>query len=310
MLRRLVATGSNMGEPTLGRLQTLASPINLASLIKIVGTGFCCFAVACGSAAPVDVGVDYAVSYSESGPLPNSSQGAAPSQDAGVGVVPATEDPVEFDAFLNQSWERGTVSSFCRSSFQACGGILAGTWEVEDTCNPETNDRDVLQRWGAARMSLDPVECSDAVQRLTASWSGQLAFKGGKAVDGRMRAQKVDVELTASCLGATLGLDEETAVEPRICDSMRTSSTTCGASAGVCMCSNRTVAPGDVSGVYGVLGETVAVKNTSSSTTTIYEYCVEGDRLLWREPNTLRHLVMRRTSGAPPPEGDPMQVPH
>jgi hypothetical protein len=301
MLRRLVATGSNTGEPILATSRALTSPRALGSLIRFVAAGFCGSVMACGSAPPVDLGVDYAVSY-------NTGNGAAESGDAGADSLPPADDAAEFDAFLSRGWERGVVSPYCRSAFQACGGILAGTWVVEDTCNPETDDSEVLQSWGIARMDLDPLECRTAVRRLTASWSGQLAFKDGLAIDERQRAQKVDIELTATCLGATLGLDEETALEPRICNSMRSSSTTCGTAGGLCMCSNRTVVPGEVVGVYGVLGTSVAVKDEATST-KIYEYCVDGDRLLWREPNTMRHVVLRRTSGAPPPEGDPMAAP-
>ena len=37
-----------------------------------------------------------------------------------------------------------------------------------------------------------------------------------------------------------------------------------------------------------------------------YDFCAQGDRLLWREPGSTRHLVLRRTSdpSAPLPGTD------
>jgi hypothetical protein len=44
--------------------------------------------------------------------------------------------------------------------------------------------------------------------------------------------------------------------------------------------------------------------------TVRYEYCVDGDRLLWREKEgAQRMVVLRRTVDAPPGTVDPVEVP-
>jgi hypothetical protein len=281
MLRRFVATGQ-----TSVCLRLAAAGLFWIGLFSNV--------VGCGSAPPVDIGTDYAIPV----PAENGEDELEP--------LPTVTDP-DLDIFVNRDPSRGVVSEYCRSSFQACGGVLAGTWVVEDTCNPRSNEPTLLQRWGVAQMDLDTASCTNAVRMLTSSWSGKLVFVEGRAFDDRERAQKVDIELTPNCIGATLGMDPESASEPAICTSMQNDeSMVCGSSEGNCICSSQTVIPGDVTGVYGVLGTTVAVQDNGPL--NIYEYCVDGDQLLWREPNTQRHVVLRRTEPGPIGE-DPTGMP-
>jgi hypothetical protein len=263
-----------------------------------------CGAVACSSAAPIDVGVDYA----EPPPPANVDPVDEAEPPASPSTIPGQTSTIEeFDAFIDLGWERGAVSPYCHSSFQACGGLLAGTWVVEDNCNPEIRSRDVLSNWGKVRMSLDETACWDAVQRLRWNWSGELRFEKGEAIDRRTRAQRVDMELTASCLSATFGFQETDSVSPEICAALADETTTCALSAGVCLCSNRTVSTGAASGVYGVLGKSVAI---DANPTTEYEYCVDGEYLLWRETEgALRQVVMRRTESPPPGTMDPVEIP-
>jgi hypothetical protein len=224
-------------------------------------------------------------------------------------VVPGqTESILDFDDFIDSSFERGEVSPYCRSSFQACGGLLAGTWVVEDNCNPEIRERDVLQSWGKARMDLDEAACWDAVQRLRWNWSGELRFEGGVAIDNRERKQQVDMQLTARCLNVSFGVPEADSVSPEMCAALqKAGGTTCGLANGVCLCSNRTVSTGTASGTYGVLGVSVAI---GENPTTRYEYCVDGDMLLWRErEGAQRQVVLRRTVDPPPGTTDPVEVP-
>ncbi len=271
MLRRLAAT----------------SPM-LASL----GLGFAF--VACGSASPIDIGTDRGIVFD--------------AEDIEAPVEPEEKlTPAEFDSFLDAGWERGEISPYCTRSFEACGGLLAGTWEVEDNCNPTTRNLEVLQGWGQARMALDETACWNAVQRLTSSWSGQLKFENGKAYDTRQLQQKADMQLTSTCLSATLGIHPTDSVAPKICSTIQDESTTCALAGGVCMCSNRTTFGGGASGVYGVLGLSVVIE---SQPRTEYEYCVDGDRLLWREQEgSLRQVVLKRTVAPPPGTMDPIQ-PH
>jgi len=258
-------------------------------------------AIACGSAPPVDIGTDRVAPALVSTPEGDVAldEGAAE-----PGQMPLGD---EFTELLGRRSDRGTISEHCRSSFRACGGVLAGTWRVEDTCNPEVNTREILQKWGTTRMALDEAACANAVQRLTWTWSGELRFSEGFAFDGRKREQNVDIQLTASCLGATLGMDLGDSVSPEICDSMQSESTTCALANGVCMCASHTLADGAASGVYGVLGLSVAI---AAEPTTRYEFCVDGDHLLWQEKEgALRQVVLVRTEDAAPGETDPVDLP-
>lgn len=257
--------------------------------------------VACGSAAPVGVGGEYMETELE-GEVGGGADGQGGSMSA-----PAVGDGM--GSFLDRAWERGPVSPHCWSSFDACGGVLAGTWEVEDSCNPQVRDPEILQSWGQARMDLDPTACRNAVQRLFSRWSGHIVFDGGMVADHRERAQKVEMGLTSTCLGPTLGLDELDRVTAPMCESLQDMSTTCALATGVCMCSNETTAPGRVTGVYAAIGTTVVVKNGERPLKE-YEYCVDGDRLLWREePGSLRHVVLRRIEDPPPGTTDPVEIP-
>lgn len=275
-------------------------------------------AIACGSAPPVNVGADYiAPAVTNTPAAPAEPPESFPEVDSEQEEIDAATDsgqmsvPDNFDMFVGPSWERGTVSPYCRSSFEACGGALAGTWEVEDNCNPELRTLAVLQSWGRWRMALDQAACWNAVQRLTWSWSGELSFESGFVLDDRQRAQNVYVQLSSSCLSATLGRDLGDSVPPEICEGMQDESTTCALASGVCMCTNRTVVDGVAEGSYAVLGISVTIGDPP----TRYEYCVDeeaegGARLLWREKEgELRQVVLRRTVDAPPGTKDPVEVP-
>jgi len=271
-------------------------------------------AMACGTAPPVNVGADYiapAVSATSADAGPPTEADSEREEVEAVTDSGQMSLPDDFDMFVGPSWERGTVSPHCRSSFEACGGALAGTWEVEDNCNPELRTLSVLQSWGQWRMKLDQAACWNAVQRLTWSWSGELRFESGFVLDDRQRAQNVYVQLSASCLSATLGTDLGDSVPPEICEGMQDDATTCALASGVCMCTNRTVVRGSAEGVYAVLGISVSIGRPP----TRYEYCVDetapdGDRLLWREKEgELRQVVLRRTVDAPPGTKDPVEVP-
>lgn len=263
-----------------------------------------CAGVACSPAAPIDVGVDYAEPLPPNVDQPSDVEPAP----AGLGTGPPRADSIaEFDAFIDQGWERGEISPYCRSSFQACGGLLAGTWVVDDNCNPEVTSRDVLASWGQASLSLDETACWDAVQRLRWNWSGELRFIKGEAIDRRTRAQRVEMELDSACVSATFGIQDTNSVKPEVCVALEDDATTCALASGICNCTNRTVSNGGASGVYGVVGTSVVI---GANPNTEYEYCVDGEYLLWREKEgAQRQVVMRRTENAPPGTMDPVAIP-
>lgn len=268
-----------------------------------------CVVLACSPAPPVAVGVDYVTPHLTESDAPDEPE-VPPLEDP---LADDDEDPrqveplLDFNDFIDSSFERGEVSPYCRSSFQACGGLLAGTWVVEDNCNPRISARDVLQSWGKARMELDEAACWDAVQQLRWNWSGELRFEDGVAIDNRVRKQQVDMQLDSRCLSASFGIDQTESVSPEVCDALQDDTTTCGLANGVCLCSNRTVSTGTASGIYGVLGVSVAI---GENPTTRYEYCVEGDVLQWREKEgSQRQVVLRRTVDPPPGTTDPVEVP-
>lgn len=278
--------------------------------LRLAHLWVCGVLAACSSSPPVDVGIDYVTPRPASSAPPGedvSTPDTPPEGQVGTGT---TVDPI--GDFVNPEWERGRpVSEYCRSSFQACGGLLAGTWEVEDNCNPEVLTRQVLLDWGKTRMDLDGAACFDAVKRLRWSWSGELKFENGAAVDNRQREQVVEMQLTASCLSDSFGLPRTDSVSPQVCDALQDTDTTCALSGGVCICTNRTVSSGTASGTYGVLGVSVAI-GEKPDPTSYYEYCVdkETDQLLWREKEgDQRHVVLRRTVSAPPGTVDPIEVP-
>ena len=272
-----------------------------ATAPRLARMAFACAIVACGSATPVGVGSEYMETED-----PGAGEGGSDGQAGSTGT-PEVGDGM--GSFVDREWERGTVSPYCRSSFDACGGTLAGTWVVEDSCNPQIRDPEILRGWGESRMDLDPATCWNAVQRLTSRWSGHIVFDGGKVADHRERDQKVEMGLTSTCLGPTLGLDDLERVTAPICASLQDMSTACALATGVCMCSNETTAVGRVTGIYAAIGTTVVVKEGERPLEE-YEYCVEGDRLLWREePGSLRHLVLRRTVAPPPGTTDPVEIP-
>ena len=268
---------------------------------QLLTTLVVCSAVACSSAPPVDVGTDVVAIDATNGE--ETLETAEPVS----GQMPEND---QFDAFIDSGWERGVVSTYCQRSFQACGGLLAGTWEVEDNCNPKISERDALLEWGEAKMDLDPTACWNGVQSLTWNWSGELRFENGDAIDKRQRRQRVDMALSASCLSASFGFERMDSVSTEMCDAMQGPTTTCALAGGVCRCSDRTVSNGTASGVYGVLGLSVAI-GKSPAPTSRYEYCVDGDRLLWLEKDgdAQRQVVLRRTVDAPPGAMDPVEIP-
>jgi hypothetical protein len=78
------------------------------------------------------------------------------------------------------------------------------------------------------------------------------------------------------------------------------------------MCSNRRAVVGRADGEYYAFDTILGVREEDKPNRPIkeYEYCVEGNRLLWREgPGSSSHLVLVRTVDPPPGATDPVEIP-
>lgn len=199
------------------------------------------------------------------------------------------------------------VSANCSQPFEACGGLLAGMWIAEETCNSETKSRKALQLWGQALMNLDMSKCADAVQTVRSVWKGDLSFKDGIAIDTRVRHDMIEMELSRSCLNATYGVNISADKMPSVCSTLSRNGTSCTSVSGMCSCSTRREIELNRSGIYGVLGTSVAIGTGIDGPTEHFEYCVQGDTLYWREPSALRYVVLKR-EGAATAEMDPPYV--
>src|SRR6185295_16576257 len=139
------------------------------------------FSPACSPAAPVDLGTDYAPSdvdrIGQNDPGVTLDDGSDPSNLMGL---------VDTDA-----------PAICKE-FTPCGGLLAGTWEMVDTCIKQTLNRKAMQIWGQTVMNLDTTACYDAVRSVSSDWKGTIEFAGGVANDQRMRFDTVDMQLSRS----------------------------------------------------------------------------------------------------------------
>jgi hypothetical protein len=262
--------------------------VSLALLVQGAG-------LACSPAAPMDLGTEYTDVDPPEGDLPSGTE----VDGDGSQLPPPLYDPLV---------ESSQGSQYCRQAFTPCGGVLAGTWVVEDTCGAETRNRKALQMWGQSLMNLDSEVCGDAPRRLTSRWSGQLTFDGGKAVDERVRWRTLDVDLNLSCLSASVGLHEMASNAAAVCESLQDQTTTCALVSGVCRCSTRVSDSGKVSGIYGVLEGRVAIEEKAEEPVEIYDYCVtEGDRLLWHERGSATPVVLYRLEPGTSP--DPVGFP-
>jgi hypothetical protein len=231
--------------------------------------------LACSAAPPVDVGTDYSPDdiYRDT----ETPGTAIDDETSGTVTTFVQPDP----------------SPLCQDEFVACGGLLAGTWEVMDTCNKETSNRKALQIWGQTVMNLDIGACGDAVRSVQSSWAGDLVFDQGMAVDNRMRSDLVEMTLTRDCLNATFDWTIKAEKMASVCSNLTTTMRHCTSVDGTCMCSSRREHESDTAGVYGVLGTSVSI-GTPAGGHDVFDYCVQGDMLLWREPGAMRHVVLVR----------------
>jgi len=235
---------------------------------------------------------------------------------AGDGADPATSNPPGASsedgdgsdgAGVNGSSDGAGVNrastAACRGTFSACGGLLAGAWEVEETCGTNVPDHREAEAWSRERLGLDAAACPSTVTKLDSVWNGQLSFKNGDAVDTRTRRDSLELDLTRECLSASYGIADGDV--DATCAGLSDDSLECAAQSGGCHCSGQREELSNATGVYGVLGLSVAV-GRSPSPAVRYEYCVDGDHLFWKDVN---QIVLRRISDPEPPTNDPIDLP-
>ncbi|MEY2932592.1 MAG: hypothetical protein RL033_3341 [Pseudomonadota bacterium] len=248
--------------------------------------------LACGPAPAIDLGTDFSPEDIEANLNGQEEEEAAPND-----LVPP----------VSGSFPGQAVSPACEPGFQACGGLLSGLWIAEETCNSLTRNRKALQIWGQTIMNLATAECSDAVQSVNSRWEGELSFARGVAIDTRTRHDMIEMNLSRSCLNATFGVNIDAEKIPAVCATLSRGSTFCTAVGDMCACSNRREAEVSRSGVYGVLGTSVAIGTTPGKESEFFDYCVQSDTLLWQEP-TSEHFVILRRAGAATVSADPAYV--
>lgn len=251
--------------------------------------------VACEPAPAIDLGTDF--SEDDIQDILVEEEARQQEQASANDLVPA----------VSGSFPAQAVSAACEPGFQPCGGLLSGLWIAEETCNSETRNRKALQIWGQTIMNLATAECSDAVKSVSSRWEGELSFARGIAIDTRTRHDMIEMNLSRSCLNATFGVNIQAEKIPAVCATLSQGSTFCTAVGDMCACSNRREDAVSRSGVYGVLGTSVAIGTTPGNLSEFFDYCVQGDTLLWREP-TAEHFVILRRAGAATVSVDPAYV--
>jgi hypothetical protein len=239
------------------------------------------FWLACSPAAPVDLGTDYSPRDLDS----------ITQEDPGA-TLDGTGDVLPFDGLVDEG------SPFCPSAFEPCGGLLAGTWEMVDTCSKQTFNRKALQIWGQTVMNLDTGACWNAVSGVSTEWKGDITFAQGIANDQRMRVDTVEMQLTRDCLNATYDVAIKAEKMGSVCTTLSAGMMTCSSVGGVCHCSKRRESETNTAGVYGVLEKAVVIGGDTDPATDepkqYFDYCVQNDQLMWRARDTGRLVVLRR----------------
>jgi len=197
------------------------------------------------------------------------------------------------------------TSPYCQEAFVPCGGLIAGRWEMLDTCNKETRNPKALQIWGQTVMKLDTTACWDAVESVKSDWKGNLVFEGGGADDQRMRTDTVEMTLTRSCLNATFNVTIKAEKMGSVCSTLTNSTRSCISVGGACSCSSHRESEAHTSGTYGVLDKSVVIGTTPNQ--QFFAYCVHGDQMMWQEETTGRLLAMHRVEATD--TSDPPYVP-
>jgi hypothetical protein len=244
------------------------------------GTGVLAFSLACGPAAPVDLGTDYSPRDVES----------SIAQDPSVTIDPG--DPSQLQGLIDND------SPYCKDDFEPCGGLLAGTWEMVETCSNQVLSRKALQIWGQTVMNLDTGACWNAVSSVTSEWKGEITFAQGIASDQRMRVDTVQMKLTRTCLNATFDVTIKQEKMGSVCSTLSAGMMSCTSVGGDCNCQKWRESEVNTEGVYGVIEKAVVIGADTDPTTDdpkqYFDYCVQNDQLMWRARDTGRLVVLRR----------------
>jgi hypothetical protein len=291
-VERFVAAQPSEAFRTCGvgeRVRGSASPVMrvILDVARVVGAAV--FACACSSAAPLDLGSDDII-------LPESGVDSAENPDSTLESGSQSLGVVE--PFM------GGATGRCQATFQPCGGTLTGTaWVIEDTCTLLGKGNKAIQLEGTELLGLDPEACDDVVESLTSKWSGELTFEEFYATERRLRQRRFDFALGSECFASTFGVDASEAEVSSFCTQLgkavtaEGSLTNCVPAAEGCRCTAETLTEINNRGTFG-FWETYA-----SITGERYTYCVSGNRLMWSDPGTNTHIVMRRRDAAYiPPE--------
>jgi hypothetical protein len=254
-------------------MRVILDVARVASTIALAG--------ACSSAAPLDLGSDDIILPEAEVDSVENPDGTLESGSQTLGVV---------EPFMGGATRR------CQATFQPCGGWLPGTaWVIEDTCTLLGRGNAAIQLEGTELLGLDPEACHDVVESLTSKWSGELTFaEDYMATETRLRQRRFDIALGSECFTATFGVDASEAEVTSFCAQLGKAATlegpltNCVPAADGCRCTAETLTEINNHGSFG-FWETYA-----SITGTQYNYCVEGNRLMWSDPGTNTHIVMRR----------------
>jgi hypothetical protein len=209
-------------------------------------------------------------------------------------------DPGEsFDTDETPSFVTDTSASCETRPFRACGGALTGTWEMVETCNREDRSAATLQQW-SQRVGLPAEPCSRAARVVTSRWTGDLLFSDDVTLDKRDLTSRLDLRVTSECLTATLEVPDEINPTEGACSMLKSDyGVSCSSSDGICLCTTQRTVDTDVIGLYDVSGNRLVANNTDA-TVSQYDYCVQGDYLLYKQLGDDRYAILRRKAGADP----------
>lgn len=240
----------------------------------------------CASADPLVVG------HHETNDLPSDDLDTPDDSGDAVDGFDGTETP----DLVGDLTSSGTCEG---QPFTPCGGSLKGTWQVVDTCNGEDRSASTLERWSQV-VGLPSVMCNQAARVVTSNFSGEVLFSDAVTLDRRDLTMRFDMRLSSECLTATLqGPDLLNATEGA-CSALQSDyGVTCRSSQGVCQCSTEATIESNVIGEYDVRG-TRLVANNTDQTVSQYDYCVQGNYLLYRQAGDSRYAILRRKTALDP----------
>jgi hypothetical protein len=256
----------------------------LSLALGSISAAVVCGVLGCASADPIVVGHHETEQGSSDDDLEPSDQELDPSESLG------TPDTAGFVA-------DDDLASCSARPFRACGGALAGTWEMVETCNSEDRSEATLERWSRI-VGLPAEPCYRAARLLTSRWSGEVLFSEDRTLDRRELTSRLDLRLTSECLTATLEGPDLIKPTQGACSALNSDyGVTCSSNQGMCQCSTVSTVENNVIGAYDVDGNRLVANNTDQ-TVSQYDYCVQGDYLLYKQLGDARYAILRRRATA------------